>query len=706
MEDNGSNSTNARVWGFDTEVLLRTAKGTLFKRASNAVQPSLQHPTSNSFSPASWDAALTALPQTAPDDQALFDAARVIGEQVALLRPQIVKIFEGVSRSMAVMLITALANREFNAVSRKSRKAIGKATKDGPKHIELLTDIQLESGNAGNQKTNADSAVEATVDCIPHALFHAYRLEEFDMSIAEHYLAGHGANILASTSLERAYRILWQNCLWNADVPRVSAAEVVFDQMDYPAETLWQAWITRSGALKMEAGFEKGLYFDKPGSLNEADRLVKKTISGIERRAGRRNGPTVVAAKSWSDVQRHLAAKWSTLEHSYLSRFLDVHLPNAPTLSIRLLAKAWWALGELSEVLIEEMGSSKLASLAALKKQSFPMKQSVLIETIAAALQIPIDLARDVIAFLTVDTSNMTRLFNRGLWGNPIIKAPKGDNVYLLSPVLVIGDWVRSAEYWLEQGGGTDGVALRGPQFEIECREIIAASLQANTMLSDATCPLVGLPTRTDGEEIDCIIRIGQTVLVGECKCLLTPTEPIERYNFMERINDGCDQAARKAAWLSKNLAIAAATLGCSQAEASKFRYLGVVITNQSYGVGHNHIDIPVVDLKYIDLICGGGSYLGETIYDREAAFGASVSKHLYSSQSELERRLPTLLRDPVVMRRFSNKFEWIRFPVPSMTSTALTNMIPILIETDTDHDKNEMLKAIISSKNPHSRNK
>lgn len=645
-----------------------------------------------------WDQALHSLPSATPDDQALFDSARIMGDQIALLRPYHATVFEGLSQSMAVMLIAALANREFQVVSHKSQKAVGKALAGGPKHIEILSDIQLTSGNPANQKANADTAAEASIDCLPHALFHAFRLNEFEVKIPEPHLAQRGANIIAVASLERAYRVLWQSFLWSADIPNISEAEVLIEQTDYPAESRWYAWVIRAQSLKMEASFSKGLFFQNPPKYAEADRIVKQTITGVDRRAGFRNGPIIAPAKVWTDGQRHLAAKWLTLENSYLSGFLDTALPNAPGLTIRLLAKAFWTLGELSDVFRSELGRSKLVGLVKLRQQAFPIKRTVLVSTLANALAIESALAEKLVAFFLLDTTNLTRFFNRGAWGNPLLKAPRGETIYLLLSVLAIGDWVRAAEYWLEQGGGTDGMALRGEDFEDQCRKQLAASLAGNGALTPTGCPLTGLPKAADGEEIDLLIRIGKTVLVGECKCLLTPTEPIERYNFIERLDEGCDQANRKTEFLKLNPDVAAAALGCSPEECATFSYIGVVVTNQTFGVGYNHLDIPVIDLKYLDLICSGGSYSGDTIFDRELGTGASLTKHIYANQKELERKFATILRDPIVMRRFADRIKWIRFPIPSMKAQELVNQIPVIKELTEDQQKVEQLKAILGS--------
>jgi hypothetical protein len=288
-------------------------------------------------------------------------------------------------------------------------------------------------------------------------------------------------------------------------------------------------------------------------------------------------------------------------------------------------------------------------------------------------------------------------LFNKSLWGNPIVKAGTGESCYLIAPVLILSNPIRVAEYWLDQGGATDGILLRGKGFESDTREAMKAALEQNKIIKDWSCPTTDLPTEKEGEEIDGLIRFGKKVLVIEYKCFLTPTDPIERYNFLEKLAAGCEQAKRKASWLKQHPTIAARVLVTDVASCASIEYLPLVVTNQAYGVGFSHNDVPVIDRKYLELLCHGGEYVSNAMVSGEMKSAALRNQTLYIDQADLEKNLHKLLADPTVMQRFKGRFRWGRLPVPTSHNFKIISLIPFLDETDDEKRTVEQLKSILS---------
>jgi hypothetical protein len=664
---------------------MATPDGPIFRRAAGIDKPALPHPTNAAFDDEIWDKALKALPNPTEDDYRLAVAAGFLAPQFAAVRHHIGEQLNGLSKASSVQLIAALSNRQYCLAAAKAGKAARRAGRDGPQHMDMLVDLQIYSGPTLNQTSNVDSIIETVVDTFPHAYFYALKRPDTETTVPEQELVLRALNLGSASSLERSLRYLWQDCLWNGRVPEPVGDAFEFRPLDAEDQERWQAWVIREQSLQTQESFAHGLMF---GGEEEptVERAVTRTIVGFDQRPGQKYRPIIVRSKRWSSRQRANAMRWLGLSRSYLAPFMDVPLENADgPLSIRTLLKAWWVLSELCDVLLADLPAiNKLASREAMRKQALGVKRTLLVDVLCRALEVDDTVATAIIEFLLVQTKDISRLFNRSLWGNPLLTAPNGEKLYLIAPVLAAGNPIRAAEYWLEQGGVSNSLQLRGSQFETTCRDTLHASLADNSLLADWDCPLAGLPTADDGEEIDALIRIGNTVLVIEAKCLLTPTEPIERYNFIKRLNDGCEQVKRKSDWFSRNRIIATQHFHCSKEEADKLRFFPLVVTNQSFGLGHSFAEVPVVDLKYLDLICAGGSYISDAAFKTASRASVGHKEKLYDDAQDLEKRIARLLRDPVVMRRFKNRFVWQRQPIPSATTKKIFGLIPVLIEAPT----------------------
>lgn len=76
--------------------------------------------------------------------------------------------------------------------------------------------------------------------------------------------------------------------------------------------------------------------------------------------------------------------------------------------------------------------------------------------------------------------------------------------------------------------------------------------------------------------------RCRWSLAMGEVKCLLPPSEPIERFDYVRKLEDACGQARCKADWLRNNPDEAARRVGWG---AEPARFVPLVVVNQSNGV-------------------------------------------------------------------------------------------------------------------------
>lgn len=76
-----------------------------------------------------------------------------------------------------------------------------------------------------------------------------------------------------------------------------------------------------------------------------------------------------------------------------------------------------------------------------------------------------------------------------------------------------------------------------------DCARLLA--LAKNDALGEKVVFPTALKRDKNGEEIDFLARIGKTIIVGEIKCLIAPSDAIDRKNLLDTPNDATNQAAR-----------------------------------------------------------------------------------------------------------------------------------------------------------------
>jgi hypothetical protein len=97
------------------------------------------------------------------------------------------------------------------------------------------------------------------------------------------------------------------------------------------------------------------------------------------------------------------------------------------------------------------------------------------------------------------------------------------------------------------RGGIADheGIKSKGRPFEKHVRSVTMKALAKNDALGEKVVFPTALKRDKNGEEIDFLARIGKTIIVGEIKCLIAPSDAIDRKNLLDTPNGATNQAAR-----------------------------------------------------------------------------------------------------------------------------------------------------------------
>lgn len=643
----------------------------------------LPHPTSSTFEETSWVEAMDRLGIKKSRDYALAISAVHYGREITSLRAsRAAGLVEGMSRSGGIRLLAATANQQYLTLMAKVTAANKARRKEGPVHFEQLD--QTPVANVGGQAMTGDDHATHLVDALPHWLHHIMTLQDDGVSRTPDEPDQVAGRAMMVTSIERGLRDLWMEALWSGHRLGMDKGTMLHRPLDPPSSERWFIWELRHQALLAQEMFiDLGAHIVGAGKLAPAVPVLARSVTKIYRGVGGRRRYRLGAVTGRNPVDRLRVSEHDALERLYTGLFLDEPLPKlAPhVIDCRLLNRAWWVIADLARLLGDEAGKPWFDDDKGVGRFAFAIGREELAGLLTEALDITAARARAVVDFLTVDPTDSKALFGRGLWPAPLLPDVARGRLYLVAAPLLIGSPLRRVEAWLERGGLTDraGIKGRGKPFEDHVRKTVTDALAGNALLADHQVAAHALKRKGSSEEIDLIVRIGRTLLVGEVKCFLFPSEPLERFNYLKNVEGAADQARDKAAWVDQNRAKVAALVGIADpAVAQELSIVPLVVTNHGLGLGLVLDGVTVTDLHYLTLLLGSGHYQGDTIFKR-AVGTAHHNVLLYSDQADFEQRVGAIFADPPPLRRYQGKVEWDRVPFATSDDSPFALVIPKL---------------------------
>lgn len=628
----------------------------------------LPHPTNSAFHLDAWKEAILALGVVGPRDSAIAHAAAFYGREIADLRAYALEALgPGLSRPRALRMLAALANQQYLTLRAKFEAQVLAAAGDGPAHLEQLGQLLIPS--SAGQSMTADDHVTTLVDSLAIRLFEIWRRPDVLDTPEPADPIANGLLAFKIASVELGYRDLWQHVLWGEHALSKTASGIYVDApTDRELAKRWLLWTLRQDNLAawerhMDAG--AAVYAGK--ALRPVDPVVTRTVVRLKRGPnGRRKFVTGPSDGRRGDQRNHVAER-DMLERLYTGLFLDEPLPKLGDgdLTCRELSKAWWVVEDLARLIVAELGRPWFNNDQGVGRFAIPVDIDDIARAVADSLQIDTARARTILGVFTSDPADTSSLFAKGLWATPLLPAP-GDRRYIILAPLLVGSPIKRVETWLEIGGISDhsGLKGKGKPFEAHVRTHLAEALAENETLEAAVVGATALKRKdVTTEEIDLLIRVGDTVLVGEVKCFVAPSEPLQKSNYLRRLGEATTQARTKVDWAKVNRHQVAAELGVTaENRIDRLIFLPLVVLNQSYGVGLSRNGVPIVDLHYLSLVLGSGSYQGETWFEKETGMSFETVE-LYADQAEFEAKVESLLAAPPAIERYLGMIGWRRFP-------------------------------------------
>ena len=655
--------------------------------ARQLIGKALAHPTNAAFDEGAWRSAMAALEEPTERDLQLAVAAVHFGRELASLRVSAIpKTVRGFNRSRLIRLLAAFANQQYLTLQGKVRKGL-KAQKTG-RTFDMDRAQQLVVENAGGQEMPPDDLLTFLVDSLPHWLFHIWRVAEDAPLDEPESVIDFAAHAFRIFSIEHSLRHLWLQALWLGTRLRKEDGALIDAPWDRNLAERWFVWDQRQQSLiTAEFNIDAGAHIVSGGKLPPVVPAVDRTVIRISRPpSGRRVFVTGRASGAKLEQRNHVSER-DVLDRLYTGLFMDETLPKSPggDLTCRELSRAWWILKDMARLASDELGPAWLENDGDVGRFALTVGRDDLVRILVECLGVKAKRAGGIVDWFTCDPGDTGRIFSKSVWSEPMLPEPSTGNLHIVLAPLLSGSPVKRIEAWMERGGISDsrGIKGRGKPFERHVRKVISGVLSANELLTDVAVAEHGLKRKGESEEIDLLVRVGDTVLVGEVKCFVAPSEPTDKHNLLDNLDKATEQAEIKRAWADANRDRIAEALAVEPARAAALRLLPLVVLNHGFGIGSERHGVPVVDLHYLRILLGWGSYQGDTRFERYVGVVYDPVL-LYRSHAEFEAMIDVLLRDPPPLKRFTGRTQWRRIPFDTSDGSPFFIELPVLAEDAT----------------------
>ena len=635
-----------------------------FNQLVGREKPSLIPPTSARSELEDWENNIQQDMLCGEDINLIF-AAAFIGPELALLRQSRLEgIFDNLDRVSAIRMGVASVNRGAIITTKQQATKAKEDTKDVT-HVDMLTRPKIESLSG---KMSVDTAMTSLIDGLPHWLFQASKIpvdiikpkkeEESDCFDIHR-------NAALFLSLERSLKDIWQEILWEPWV--FDRERLTLSPKDPESAKRWIAWQLREDALLSQA-----MYFDQAMGYKRSHHkpVLRRTVSKVIRTS---KGLRIRTSSPSARQRDHHYWRMEMLERSYLSTFLDLK-PEKHTVTMRDLLKAWFVLCDFSIAWSTSVGLAEMETVTDIERLSCEFSSSRWFKILKEGTGLSDLKVSEILDIFTANPLATSETFRSGFWHRPFVSHPSEERLMCLTGVLSCANPIYTMEHWLRDTdmlSGFEKTSL-GIKYEADVRKTLSNRLARNVHLTDYTFVDSAIAKSVeDSEEIDLLFRIGQKVLLGEIKCLVRPADPIQRYNHLSKLKDAAEQARRKSVWLSSQPDLLREKFG-DEFDLTEHEIVPVVILNTSPGMGVVIDDVICTEKKWLELILGDNSYSSGLIVDNQKKSRETIFTQLYSSQSDFEVKLWSILLQSAGLNKYLNSLVGTTFNIPTSDGNTL----------------------------------
>lgn len=607
-------------------------------------------PLRRGFDRSRWSQELNKLGDDAADRN-LHDAGLLIHDKLSEVRALVRFVSaDSPSKTTKLRALVAMANQFSLQTMSRTREQLDVLARDKmPVAIQSLA-IKLALPVGGS--FSPDEIVEAIVDgaqipirlCLQQAgpLEGVPKFAEIDTDALWRDL-----NL---GTFYRALEQLWEDCLWNGySAHEANGGKEIRFESDSPE------WVRRLRASRMRySNLTLNLFGILETFRARGDMTELSAAGGVRRvqsvkKVGRKQVVVFAAESTNAGAYEEIAITRFYAAEVFYEEFMGEAQDALSGATVDQLLSAW--------ILVRQIGNLMFAPLVGAKEgdsrpthvwlpECVPLLQrTALISAVTKGLSISPPQAGAIVEFLTYRGKP-----DQELWAQPLVPASE-DSLMPVFPALS-AKAPRLLDVWLRQLGVK--LERRGPAFEQHVRTEIAEFIGSSALKPTAHVlpqAIVFKPPKGREEEIDIVMCIGDAVVIGEAKCILSPAEPEQVARHRDTLIGAAAQIARKAAAASANRdAFATLLRDRGMQIPTPFRILPMVVINSAIHAGFCVDGVSIVDRHILQVFFNG--QFTDTVMGRDGTRDVAVYR-VYQTIEEAPDVLDKYLQAPPQLARY-----------------------------------------------------
>lgn len=208
-----------------------------------------------------------------------------------------------------------------------------------------------------------------------------------------------------------------------------------------------------------------------------------------------------------------------------------------------------------------------------------------------------IEKSKNIFEFLTFSKDR-----NKDLWANPLIQRTERKVMLLLTPFME-ASLLRNSEIWAMQLGLDS--AEKGSGYEDFVRDRFESCLKENDLLKKSEISRKAkFKISGEEEEIDVVIRVGNLLVIGEVKSIITVDGPSAFRNSKHRIFEALSQIDRKRKFVERNISEFLKRTGWSDIDPEEASVQPIVLVSNYTFAGFNIGGVPILDELLLSAYC------------------------------------------------------------------------------------------------------
>lgn len=255
-------------------------------------------------------------------------------------------------------------------------------------------------------------------------------------------------------------------------------------------------------------------------------------------------------------------------------------------------------------------------------------------------------------------------LKKQDLWCHPIISVPT-QQYALSTSALITPVILRVVEHWL--------VALniefqdKGLTYEKLIIDGVNSAIKQNPHILDFNSAVSRrIKLKEAEEEIDLILRIGNVILIGEAKSIVTTDSPISNYRTVETLKYAAVQVKRKIEFVENHLERVFEKLNWEYDPSKEYIFSKCILNSGRMYVGFDIDGIPVCDEKILLKYFSENKIPLASVFDEVTGDPKDLAwVELYNNFDDLKNNLDLYLNNPPQIFENVEHFEYKTISLP-----------------------------------------